>query len=147
MSLLRPCQDVTVSNRSQISFVSRLIKYTPHPLSFYRMRCKTFKIALQAYWAFTKFSMHPLSWWICNCHGMNTVRIHCNFSHPYQVCTSSMKTIHKVHAPLVLGQCSCSHILIESLLPLDCIRSLLRSFLTSSKFTLVTKTIQIALCL
>ena len=51
----------------------------------------------------------------------------------YQDCTSSMKTIYTVHAPLALCQCRCSHVLIEFLLHPDSTRSsLCFFFLTSS---------------
>ena len=48
---------------------------------------------------------------------------------------------YMVHAPLALRQCHCSHVLIESLLRPDSIRSSLRFFffLTCSKFTPVSQ--------
>ena len=77
------------------------------------------------------------SWWVHNCLSKNVVRTHDSLSHPYQVCTSSVKTIrfmpywHYVNA--VVPTC---------LLSPYCV--LIRSgpryvFLTCSKFTHISQ--------
>ena len=55
-SLLRPCQDVTAPNTSQLRFVAHLITHAPRSLRFYYILPKTFQIALRANCAFATIS-------------------------------------------------------------------------------------------